>query len=58
MSKRTMVPDYGVASNARNRTVSFFGSVCFFSWEKSLCYFQYFNFTLSSNVTLQNFDSL
>ena len=35
MPKRTMVPDYVVASNARNRTVSFFRSVCFFSCEKS-----------------------
>ena len=24
MPRRTMVPDYGVGSNARNRTVSFF----------------------------------
>ena len=58
MSKRTMVPDYGVVSNARNRTVIFFRSVCFFSYEKSLCYFQYFNFTYSSNVTFQKFDVL
>ena len=48
-----------VTSNARNWTVSFvFGSVSFFSFEKSLCYFQYFNFTKSSNVTFQNFDVL
>ena len=58
MSKRTMVPDYGVAVNARNRTVSIFLSVCFFSCEKSLCYFHYFNFTYSSNVTFQNSDVL
>ena len=49
-----MVPDYGVASKARNQAVSFF-SVCLFC-EKSLCYFQYFNFTKCSNVTFQNFD--
>ena len=59
MPKQTMAPDYArVASNARNRTVSFFRSVCFFSCEKFLCYFQYFNFTKSSNVTFQNFDVL
>ena len=58
MPKPTMVPGYGVASNARNRTVSFFRSVCFFSCEKSRCYFQYFNFMSSSNVTFQNFDGL
>ena len=58
MSKRTMVPGYGVVSNAKNRTSSFIRSVCLFSCEKSLCYFQYFNFTLSSNVTFQNCDVL
>ena len=30
MPKRKMVLYYGVASNARNRTVPFFRSVCFF----------------------------
>ena len=34
--KRTMVPDDGVTSNAKNRTVSFFRAVCFFSCEKAL----------------------
>ena len=58
MSKRTMVPDYGVASNARNQTVSLFRSVCFYSCEKSLFCFQYFNFTQSSNVPFQYFDVL
>ena len=58
MSRRTMVPDYGVVSNARKRTVSFFRSVCYFSCEKSLCYFHYFNFTQYSNDTFQNFDVL
>ena len=58
MPKRTMVPDYGVALTARNRTVSFFRSVCSFSCEKSLCYFQYFNFKYSSIVTFKNFDVL
>ena len=56
MPKQTMAPDYGVASNAKNLTVSFFRSVCFFSCEKSLFHFQYFNFKKSSNVTFQNFD--
>ena len=56
--KRTMVPDYGVAFDARNRTVPIFRYVCFFSCEKSLHYFQYFNVTLSRNVTFQNFDVL
>ena len=45
MPRRTMVPDYAVGSNARNRTISFFRSVCFFPCKKSLCYFHYFNFT-------------
>ena len=36
----------------------FFRSVCLFSCEKSLCYFQYFNFRYSSNVTFQHFDAL
>ena len=58
MPKRKMTPYYGVASNARNRTVSFFRSVCFFSCEKSLFYFQFFNFTRSSNVLFQTFDVL
>ena len=33
-------------------------SKAFFSCEKSLCYFQYYTFTWSSNVTFQNFDVL
>ena len=40
-----MFPDYGVASDARNRAVSCLCCVCYFSCEKSQCYFQYFNFT-------------
>ena len=58
MPKRKMILYYGVASNARNRTVSFFRSVCFFSCGKSLCYFHYFNFTQSSNDSFQNCDVL
>ena len=59
ISKRTMVPDFGDASNARNRTVSFFRSFWFFFLVKSpYAFFQYFSFTLSSNVTFQKFDVL
>ena len=45
-----MVPDFGVTSNARNRTRSFFRSVCFFSCEKSLCFLcVFFFFSISTS---------
>ena len=58
MPKRAMVPDYGVDSSARTRTVSFFRSFCFLCCEKSQCYLQYFNFKKSSNVSFPKFDVL
>ena len=47
MSKRAMVPFYGVALNARNRTVSFFvpGPSVSFLVKSPYVIFQYFNFT-------------
>ena len=56
--KRKIVQDYGVTSNTRNRTVSFFVPSVSFLLKSPNVIFQYSNFTLSSNVTFLTFQIL